>query len=85
MSDNRNVTEGHGCIVCGKSYEVLVVYSPSGKFLDCTITSPSGGHCLSGHDRPMVACDRHSQVQVEAAIAARYPGQTTEEDREERE
>jgi hypothetical protein len=84
MSDNRNAMEHHGCIVCGRGYEMLVVYSPSGKFLDCTVMSPSGGHCLMGHDRPLVACDRHSQQEVDAALAAHYPGQETPEDREER-
>ncbi len=46
--------------------------------------SPSGGHCVMGHDRPLVACDRHSQQEVDAALAAHYPGQETPEDREER-
>ena len=82
MSDNRNVTERHGCIVCGRSYEVLVVYDPSGKFLDCTVMSPGGGHCLGGHGRPLVACDRHSQTEVDAAVGAHFPGQETDEERE---
>jgi hypothetical protein len=81
MSDNRNVMERHCCIVDGRTYDVLVVYSPSGKFIDCTVTSP-GGHCIKGHDRPIVACDRHSQAQVDAAIAGHYPGQETEEERD---
>ncbi len=82
MSENRNVMERHGCIVDGKAYDVLVVYSPSGKFIDCTVTSP-GGHCVKGYGRPIVACDHHSSQAVEAAIAAHFPGQETEDDREE--
>ena len=81
MPDNRNVMERHGCIVDGKTYDVLVVYDPSGKFIDCKVTSP-GGHCLRGHGRPLVACDRHSAQEVEAALAAHFPGQETAEDRE---
>ncbi len=84
MTDNRNVMESHGCIVDGKTYSVLVVYSPAGKFIDCTVMSPSGGHCLKGYNRPLVACNRHSPQEVEDAVAAHYPGQETDEDREEK-
>jgi hypothetical protein len=81
MSDNRNVMERHGCIVDGKTYDVLVVYDPSGKFIDCKVTSP-GGHCIKGYERPIVACDRHSAQEIQAALGAHFPGQETEEDRE---
>ena len=81
MSDNRNVMERHGCIVDGKSYEVLVVYSPSGQFIDCKVMS-AGGHCVKGHNRPIVACDHHSQPQIDAALAGHFPGGETDEDRE---
>ncbi len=84
MTDNRNAMERHGCIVDGKSYELLVVYSPSGQFIDCTVMTPSGGHCVKGHGRPIVACDRHSSAEIEAALGAHFPGQETDEDREER-
>jgi hypothetical protein len=81
MSDNKSVTEQHGCIVCGKAYNVLVVYSPSRKFIDCAVTS-AGGHRVPDEHRPLVACDRHSAKEIEAAVANRYPGSETEEDRE---
>ena len=42
MSENKNVTEIHGCIVCAKLFNILVVYTSEGKFLDCTVTSPDG-------------------------------------------
>jgi hypothetical protein len=83
MSDNRNVMERHGCIVDGKMYDMLVVYDPSGKFIDCKVTSP-GGHCVKGYGRPMVACDRHSAQEVQAALAGHFPGQETAEDRDEK-
>jgi hypothetical protein len=83
MSDNRNVMERHGCIVDGTIYDMLVVYTPSGQFLDCKVTS-LGGHCLKGHGRPLVACDRHSAKEIDAALAAHFPGQESEEEREER-
>ena len=73
MSANRNVTEQHGCIVCGKTYNVLVVYSPTGKLVDCTVTS-SGGRRVPDAHRPLVACQSHSAAEVEAALTKRYPG-----------
>ncbi len=42
MSDNVNRVEPHGCLVCGRSYDMLVVYSPSGRMVDCTVTTPGG-------------------------------------------
>ena len=81
MSENINRVEPHGCIVCGRSYDMLVVYSPSGRMVDCTVTSP-GGHRVPDPQRPLVACDRHSQQEIQAAYAQRYPGGPRAEDRE---
>ena len=81
MSETRNVMERHGCIVDGRGYDVLVVYNPGGQFVDCKVMS-AGGHCLKGHDRPIVVCDRHSQKEIDAALAGHFPGAETEEDRE---
>jgi len=67
MADNRNVTEPHGCVVCGRTYNMLVVYSPSGQMIDCTVTT-SGGHRLPDPHKPMVACDRHTEAEVQAAF-----------------
>lgn len=39
-SKNKNIGELHGCIVCAKLFDLLVVYTPGGKLLDCTVTSP---------------------------------------------
>lgn len=82
MADDKKITEPHGCIVCGKTYDVLVVYSPAGKLIDCTVTSGSA-HRVSDPDRPIIACDRHSAAEVEAAMARHYPGQAQAEDEEE--
>jgi hypothetical protein len=65
MSENKNVVEIHGCIVCAKLFNLLVVYTPQGKFLDCTVTSP-GGHIVSDERRPLVACDSHTAVEIVA-------------------
>lgn len=66
MSENRNAVEMHGCIVCARSFNVLVVNTPNGSFVDCAVTSP-GGHCVSNKRKPLVACDIHTAEEIEAA------------------
>ncbi len=66
MSDNKNEVEMHGCIVCARVFNILAVYSPDGKLVDCTVTSP-GGHCVTDKQRPMVACDTHKEGEIDAA------------------
>jgi len=64
--ENRNTVEMHGCIVCARLFNMLVVYTPQGRMLDCTVTS-SGGHRVADEQHPLVACDRHSSREIEAA------------------
>jgi hypothetical protein len=66
MSENKNVVEIHGCIVCAKPFNILAVYSPEGKLVDCTVTS-SGGHRVLDERRPLVACNTHTILEVESA------------------
>jgi hypothetical protein len=73
MSDNTNRVEPHGCIVCGKIYNLLVVYTPAGKMVGCTMTSPGGG-VVPDAVRPLVACNTHSGEEIDAALASHYPG-----------
>ncbi len=70
MSENKNVVEIHGCIVCAKLFNVLAVYTPQGTLLDCTVTSP-GGHIVPDESRPLVACDSHTKVEIESAYNRR--------------
>jgi hypothetical protein len=81
MSDNINRVEQHGCIVCGKIYNLLVVYTPSGKMVGSTVTSP-GGHPVPDAVRPLAACNTHSGEEIETALARHYPGKEQAEDRE---
>jgi hypothetical protein len=81
MSDNTNRVEQHGCIVCGKLYNLLVVYAPSGKMVDFTVVSP-GGRTVPDAVRPLVSCNIHSESEVETALAKHYPGMEQPEDRE---
>jgi hypothetical protein len=82
MSDNTNRVEPHGCIVCGRLYNLLVVYSPSGDMLAATVVSP-GGHIVPDSKRPLVVCDTHMTSEIENALARHYPGQVQPEDLEE--
>ena len=66
MSENKNVVEIHGCIVCARIFNILAVYTQDGKLVDCTVTS-TDGHRVPDKQRPLVACDSHTAEEVEAA------------------
>lgn len=78
MSEKHTRGEMHGCIVCGKLYELYVVYDTSEKFIDCKVMSAGGKRVPNAH-RPLVACEKHSEKEVEAAVARVY-GKPTEEE-----
>jgi hypothetical protein len=66
MSDIKNAVEIHGCIVCARVFNVLAVYTPDGRLVDCAVTSP-GGHCVPNEEQALVACDTHTAEDIEAA------------------
>ena len=66
MSENKNVVEIHGCIVCAKLFNILAVYFPDGRLLGSTVTSP-GGRIVPDERRPLVACDTHTAEKIESA------------------
>ena len=76
--ENTDAVEVHGCIVCGKVYNMLVIYGPDGKLIDCAVTSP-GGRVVRDIDRPLVACKKHKESEIEAALIQHYPGRVVEE------
>ena len=78
MSNNSNVVEQHGCIVCGKLYSLLVVYDPEGNLIDCAVTSPGGQRVMDAH-WPLVACTRHTEEEIKAALANHYPGKAKDD------
>jgi hypothetical protein len=77
MADNHLKGETHGCIVCGKLYQLYVEYDAQGKFIDCKVMS-AGGKRVPNARRPLVACEKHSQAEIEAAVKRVYG--TPEED-----
>jgi hypothetical protein len=65
-SENHFIVERHGCIVCARIIDVLAVYTPDGRLVGCTATSP-GGHCLTDERRHLAACDTHTAEEIDAA------------------
>jgi hypothetical protein len=66
MSKNKNVVEVHGCIVCGRTFNILAIYTQDGRLVDCTVTSP-GGHRVPDEQHPLVACDTHTAEEIKSA------------------
>ena len=79
LAEKHTKGEMHGCIVCGKLYELYVVYDATGKFVDCTVMS-AGGRRVPNVDRPLVACDRHGSREIEADVVSAYGPQKDDDD-----
>jgi hypothetical protein len=77
MSKNEMRGEMHGCIVCGKLYQLYVVYDAGGKFYDFKVMSPDANAVRHAH-RPLVACKTHSDELVKAAVLKVYGPQKEE-------
>jgi hypothetical protein len=81
MSENKPIVEMHGCIVCARIYNILATYTPDGRLVDCTVTSP-GGHCVLDERQPLVACNSHTQGEIEVAYNRWKARKVEEEDKE---
>ena len=71
MSDRETRDETHGCIVCGKPYQLLVVYDANGKFIDFKVMNAGAKPVRHAH-RPLVACQKHGDEEIEAAVVKAY-------------
>ena len=71
MSDTKGKGEMHGCIVCGKLYQLLVAYDSNGKYIGSKVMS-GGGKEVKGVKRPLVACETHSEEEIERAVKRVY-------------
>lgn len=78
MTDTITKGEMHGCIVCGKLYQLYVVYDSAGKYVGSKIMS-AGGRVVDGTSRPLVACERHDSDDVTRAVERVY-GKQGEQD-----
>ena len=71
--------ETHGCIVCGKLYQMYVVYDDEGKYLGSKIMT-AGGKEVPGYGRPLVACEKHTPDEIGKAAERVYGGKQIEEE-----
>jgi len=78
MSEKYTKGESHGCIVCGKLYQVYVVHDAAGKFIDCKVMS-AGAKRVPNARRPLVACETHTDAQINAAVVKVY-GEQNDDD-----
>ena len=67
MTENKAKGEMHGCIVCGKLYQLYVIYDPAGKYLGSKIMS-AGGKEVKDVTRPLVACEKHTDKEIGRAV-----------------
>ena len=79
MTDKHTRGETHGCIVCGKLYELYVVYDVNDRFIGSKVMS-AGGKPVEHAQRPLVACERHTAEEIERAVQRVYGKPTPEED-----
>ncbi len=79
MTEAITKGEMHGCIVCGKLYNLYVVYNADGNYLGSKVMS-AGGHEVKGAGRPLVACDTHSEADIARAVEMVYGYQNREDD-----
>jgi hypothetical protein len=77
MADAKGET--HGCIVCGKLYQLYVVHDSNGNYLGSKVMS-AGGKEVKGYGRPLVACERHSDAEIARAAERVYGNQKREDD-----
>jgi hypothetical protein len=77
MADAKGET--HGCIVCGKLYQLYVIHDSEGNYLGSKVMS-AGGKEVKGYGRPLVACERHSDEEIARAVNRVYGNQPLEDE-----
>ena len=71
--------EMHGCIVCGKLYQLYVVHDANGKYIGSKVMS-AGGKEVKDLTRPLVACEKHTDKEIERAVERVFGEQKPEDD-----
>jgi hypothetical protein len=79
MSENKAKGEMHGCIVCGKLYQLIVVHDANGNYIGSRIMT-AGGKEVKGANRPLVACERHTDEEIARAVKRVYGDQVPDEE-----
>ena len=78
MTENKAKGEMHGCIVCGKLYQLYVIYDSTGKYLGSKVMS-AGGKEVKDATRPLVACEKHTEKEIERALERVFGTQKPED------
>jgi len=71
VTDNHTRGETHGCIVCGRPYELFVVHDSHGVLRGSKVMS-AGGKVVAHPRRPLVACERHTEDEIRRAVERVY-------------
>ena len=71
--------EMHGCIVCGKLYQLYVVHDANGKYIGSKVMS-AGGKEVKNSTRPLVACEKHTDMEIEQAVERVFGKRKPEDD-----
>lgn len=79
MPARQTKGEMHGCIVCGRLYQLYVIYETNGTFIDSKVMT-AGGKRVPNPDRALVACDHHTDKEIERAVEHAYGKPAKDED-----
>jgi hypothetical protein len=79
MAETHIKGETHGCIVCGRLYQLYVVTDARGIFVDAKVMS-KGGKLVPNAKRPLVACATHTDAEIESAVARTYGAKKDDDD-----
>jgi len=79
MPENKTKGETHGCIVCGKLYQLYVLYDAGGKYIGSKVMS-AGGQVVQDATRPLVACERHTAEEIKRAVKRVFGEHKVEDD-----
>jgi len=79
MPENKTKGETHGCIVCGKLYQLYVLYDPGGRYIGSKVMS-AGGQVVQDATRPLVACERHTAEEIKRAVKRVFGEHKIEDD-----
>jgi len=79
MSETKGKFVMHGCIVCGKLYQLVVAYDANGGYIRSKVMS-AGGREVKDANRPLVACEKHTDEEVGRAVNRVYGPDKEEED-----
>lgn len=71
--------EMHGCIVCGKLYQLYAAYDENGSYIGSKVMS-AGGKIVKDTDRPLAACETHTDDEIKRAVERTYGAQQKYDD-----